>query len=44
MGKDLWMPIRAALTGKLHGPELPHIAEILGREKCQKFIKSAIAN
>jgi glutamyl/glutaminyl-tRNA synthetase len=38
------MPIRAALTGKLHGPELPHIAEILGREKCQKFIKSAIAN
>lgn len=44
MGKDLWMPIRAALTGKLHGPELPHIAEILGREKCQKFIKNAIAN
>ncbi|HEX9972944.1 MAG TPA: glutamate--tRNA ligase [bacterium] len=44
MGKDLWMPIRAALTGKLHGPELPHIAEILGREKCQKFIKSAISN
>lgn len=44
MGKDLWMPIRAALTGKLHGPELPHIAEILGREKCQKFIKNAISN
>ncbi len=44
MGKDLWIPIRVALTGKLHGPELPHIAEILGREKCKKFIKSAIAN
>lgn len=43
MGKDLWMPIRAALTGKLHGPELPFIAEILGREKCQKFIKDAIS-
>ena len=43
MGKDLWMPIRAALTGKLHGPELPHIVEILGREKCHKFIMSAIS-
>jgi len=44
MGRDLWVPIRVALTGKLHGPELPHIAEILGKEKCQRFIKSAIAN
>lgn len=44
MGKDLWMPIRIALTGKLHGPELPHIAEILGKEKCTKFVKSAISN
>ena len=42
MGKDLWIPIRVALTGKMHGPELPYIAEILGKEKCQKFIKSAI--
>ena len=44
MGKDLWMPIRIALTGKLHGPELPHIAEILGKEKCTKFVKNAISN
>jgi nondiscriminating glutamyl-tRNA synthetase len=44
MGKDLWVPIRIALTGKLHGPELPHIAEILGKEKCTKFVKSAISN
>jgi len=44
MGKDLWMPIRVALTGKLHGPELPFIAEILGREKCERFIKNAISN
>jgi len=43
MGKELWMPIRVALTGKLHGPELPHIAEILGKEKCEKFVKSAIS-
>ncbi len=44
MGKDLWIPIRIALTGKLHGPELPHIAEILGKEKCTKFVKSAISS
>lgn len=44
MGKDLWIPIRIALTGKLHGPELPHIAEILGKEKCRKFVKNVISN
>ncbi len=44
MGKDLWIPIRIALTGKMHGPELPHIAEILGKEKCLKFVKSAISS
>ncbi|UCE05560.1 MAG: glutamate--tRNA ligase [bacterium] len=44
MGRDLWIPIRVALTGKLHGPELPHIAEILGIQKCEKFIKSVISS
>lgn len=44
MGKDLWVPIRIALTGKMHGPELPLIAEILGKEKSLKFVKSAISN
>jgi nondiscriminating glutamyl-tRNA synthetase len=29
-GKDLYMPIRAALTGNLHGPELPLVIDILG--------------
>ena len=43
MGRDLWIPIRVALTGKLHGPELPHIVEVLGKEKCEKFIESAIS-
>jgi len=40
-GKDLWMPVRVALTGQIHGPELPKIAEILGYEKCQLFVKKA---
>jgi nondiscriminating glutamyl-tRNA synthetase len=33
-GKLLYMPIRASLTGKVHGPELPKIISILGREDC----------
>ncbi len=32
-GKKLFMPLRIALTGQTHGPELAHIAQILGREK-----------
>jgi len=31
-GKKLFMPLRIALTGKMHGPELAHVAELLGRE------------
>lgn len=33
-GKELWMPIRIALTTKEQGPELPLIAEILGKDFC----------
>jgi len=29
-GKDLYMPVRAALTGRTHGPSLGKIAEVLG--------------
>jgi glutamyl-tRNA synthetase len=32
-GKDLFMPIRIALTGEEHGPELKNLLPILGREK-----------
>jgi nondiscriminating glutamyl-tRNA synthetase len=32
-GKKLFMPLRVALTGKIHGPELAHIAELLGVNK-----------
>ena len=32
-GKELFLPIRLALTGSKHGPELPRIAEFLGREE-----------
>ncbi len=32
-GKHLWMPVRIALTGEMHGPELGYIAEYLGKEE-----------
>jgi len=42
MGKDLWMPIRIGLTGRMHGPELPMIVELLGKQRCQKFIEEIL--
>jgi glutamyl-tRNA synthetase len=38
-GKQLWMPVRIALTGEMHGPELGYIAEYLGKEENIKRIK-----
>lgn len=32
-GKALFMPMRAAITGKTHGPELKLVLPLLGREK-----------
>ncbi len=40
-GKELWMPIRVALTGQEHGPELPTVVELLGKEKCRRFVEKA---
>ncbi|MGV8056540.1 MAG: glutamate--tRNA ligase [Smithellaceae bacterium] len=37
-GRDLFMPIRAALTGKLHGPELDKVFAILGKDSVLKRI------
>ncbi len=38
-GKVLFKPVRIALTGSEHGPELPAIAEILDKEKVVKFLR-----
>lgn len=32
-GRQLFMPLRAALTGELHGPELKAVLELLGTER-----------
>ncbi len=42
-GKELFMPVRAALTGRTHGPELPAVAAILGRETVVTRLRGASA-
>jgi len=38
-GKALLLPLRAALTGEVQGPELKRVAELLGREECLKRLQ-----
>ncbi|TVL98289.1 MAG: glutamate--tRNA ligase [Candidatus Brocadia sp. WS118] len=38
-GKGLYLPIRVALTGREHGPELYGVAHILGIDTCKKRIE-----
>lgn len=33
------MPIRVAVTGQMHGPELPNTMEVLGKDKVLKRIQ-----
>ncbi len=40
-GHELYQPVRAALTGRTHGPELPHVALVLGRERCVERLRAA---
>ena len=41
-GKGLFMPLRVALTGKQHGPELASIALLLGKKKMQERLNKAL--
>jgi glutamyl/glutaminyl-tRNA synthetase len=40
-GKKLFMPLRIALTGKNHGPELAQVAALLGQEKLKHRLGQA---
>ncbi|PLS10272.1 glutamate--tRNA ligase [Neobacillus cucumis] len=42
-GKNLFMPIRAAVTGQTHGPDLPQTIELLGKAKVQNRINKIIS-
>jgi nondiscriminating glutamyl-tRNA synthetase len=41
-GKNLFMPIRAAVSGQTHGPDLPQTIELLGKEKVLNRIQKII--
>lgn len=41
-GKQLWMPLRIALTGAMHGPELVYIAEYLGKDENIRRIRQQL--
>ena len=41
-GKNLWMPIRIALTGQLHGPDIGSIVDILGKNEIIRRIQTEI--
>lgn len=42
-GKDVFMPIRVALTGNQHGPELAAMIPLLGVERSSNRIKASLA-
>jgi nondiscriminating glutamyl-tRNA synthetase len=41
-GKKLFMPIRAAVTGQTHGPELPNAIELLGKDNVKHRLQSLL--
>lgn len=41
-GKKLFMPIRVATTGQMHGPELPESITLLGKEKVLKRLEHVL--
>lgn len=41
-GKDLFKPLRIALTGSESGPELPMLVNVYGSEKTIKFLRDAL--
>lgn len=41
-GKKLFMPIRAAVTGQTHGPDLPKAIVLLGKDKIKQRLNSIL--
>jgi nondiscriminating glutamyl-tRNA synthetase len=42
-GKQLFMPVRAAATGEVHGPDLRETLALLGKEKVLERIRARLA-
>ncbi len=43
-GRELWHPIRAAIAGRVVGPDMVTIVETFGLEKCRERIRAALAS
>jgi nondiscriminating glutamyl-tRNA synthetase len=41
-GKDLFMPLRAALTGDTHGPEMARVFPLIGIERARARLQTAL--
>ncbi|MBX6394780.1 MAG: glutamate--tRNA ligase [Alicyclobacillaceae bacterium] len=41
-GRGLYMPVRVAATGRAHGPELPEVLALLGRETVLNRLRSLL--
>lgn len=42
-GKKVYMPIRVAMTGQMHGPDLVRLIEVLGRDRVLRRIEQTMA-
>jgi len=40
-GKSLFMPLRAALTGETHGPEMAHLLSLMGIDRARRRLQEA---
>jgi glutamyl-tRNA synthetase len=43
-GKQLFQPLRAALTGHLHGPEMPRLFKLIRRERAKRRLSAHVLN
>jgi nondiscriminating glutamyl-tRNA synthetase len=41
-GKDLYFPIRGAMTGSVHGPDLTRVAAVKGKETVLRLLEGAL--
>ena len=42
-GKKVYMPVRVAITGKMHGPDLGRFITIIGKERTLARLNSTLA-
>ena len=40
-GKNLWLPLRYAITLEVQGPDLKHMVDFFGKEKCFRLVRRA---